>query len=482
MRTRHKQPTLVSMWMLDVFCCALGCVILLWVLESLSSTEQSKKARNALQDLSRTKIELAAAMDDLGKTKSVLNATIQDLRGSLAVMTAERDSKDRDVIRANADLANSRKAVAVATSDLKDAKNRLAAANDDLSGVRGDVAKMEERAAAALAEMKKKDKTATDLNAQLTSASSAEAMLQKLLRERQKDLGTLNSQKKQADDRLSDLDAKYRSLQADAKETSSALAMSKKSEAELAAARAMLKSVQKGTDDSNATIVELRSENRKLADKFDRLRIDSENKFAGVAMSGKNVVFLIDVSGSMKLIDEKTPDPNKWPGVIDTVGKVMKSNPALEKYQVVIFSREAKYLFGSREWLDYKGEESVKKVTDALKGTTPGGDTNLYEGFDLSFRLRSTGLDTIYLFSDGLPTSGAGLTPQQEKTLPDNQRIELLSKHLLSTLKSNWNPPHDSRKVRINAIGFFYESPEVGAFLWALARENDGSFVGMSKP
>ena len=36
--------------------------------------------------------------------------------------------------------------------------------------------------------------------------------------------------------------------------------------------------------------------------------------------------------------------------------------------------------------------------------------------------------------------------------------------------------------VRINAVGFFYESPDVGAFLWALARENEGSFVGMSKP
>jgi hypothetical protein len=37
-------------------------------------------------------------------------------------------------------------------------------------------------------------------------------------------------------------------------------------------------------------------------------------------------------------------------------------------------------------------------------------------------------------------------------------------------------------RVRINSIGFFYESPEVGAFLWALSRENDGSFVGMSRP
>ena len=44
------------------------------------------------------------------------------------------------------------------------------------------------------------------------------------------------------------------------------------------------------------------------------------------------------------------------------------------------------------------------------------------------------------------------------------------------------NDPSGRPRVRINAVGFFYESPEVGAFLWALARENDGSFVGMSKP
>ncbi len=480
MRTRHKQPTLVSMWMLDVFCCALGCVILLWVLESLSSTEQSKKARNALQDLSRTKNELVATQDDFSKTKSVLNATVQDLRGALAVMTAERDDKVKDLIRANADLANTKKALAIATSDLADAKTRLAAANEDLTNVKADVAKIEARVAAMLAELKKKDKAAAELNAQLVSATSTEATLQKLLRERLKDIDTLMAQQKQADDRLSLLDAKYRSLQADAKETSTALATAKKAEIELAAARSVLKDMLKGTDDSNATIVELRSDNRKLADKLDKLRIESENKFAGVAMSGKNVVFLIDISGSMKLLDEKTPAPEKWPGVIDTVAKVMKSNPALEKFQVVVFSREAKYLFGTREWFEYKGDESVKKVAAALKETTPGGDTNLYEGFDLSFRM--AGMDTVYLFSDGLPTSGTGLTPDQEKSFNDNQRIEQLSKHLLGTLKSTWNPDRSGKKVRINAIGFFYQSPEVGAFLWALARENDGSFVGMSKP
>ena len=55
--------------------------------------------------------------------------------------------------------------------------------------------------------------------------------------------------------------------------------MSKKSEAELSAARSLLKNMQKGTDDSNATIVELRSENRKLADKFDTIVPGITTKF-----------------------------------------------------------------------------------------------------------------------------------------------------------------------------------------------------------
>ncbi len=92
-------------------------------------------------------------------------------------------------------------------------------------------------------------------------------------------------------------------------------------------------------------------------------------------------------------------------------------------------------------------------------------------------------MDTIYLFSDGLPNIGAGLTPEQAKVLKETEQSAVLSQHLRRTLKTSWNRPQPgTTPVRINAIGFFYESPDVGAFLWALARENDGGFVGMSRP
>jgi len=47
----------------------------------------------------------------------------------------------------------------------------------------------------------------------------------------------------------------------------------------------------------------------------------------------------------------------------------------------------------------------------------PAEDTNLYAGLEEAFKYRDKGLDTIYFFSDGLPTSGPGLTAAQERTL-----------------------------------------------------------------
>jgi hypothetical protein len=467
--------------MLDIFCCALGCVIMLWVLESLSSTEHAKTAKNAIINLNSTRIELVATQGQLKETEQKLTGVIADLQTHLAAVTNDLEAVKKNLAVATTDVKTLQTALAGATDDLANAKKALNLKTDDLASTKATLAKAETKVQSLTDSLSKKEKSAIDLASQVQTANATEAMLRKMLADRKADYDALLSQKKMADDRLTDIDAKYRQLEKESKESTAALAMSRKAEGELGVARTTIKDLQKKLDDTNANIIDLQGDKKKLADKVDQLRIESENKFAGIAMTGKRVVFLVDISGSMKLLDERTPDPNKWPIVIETIGKVMRTIPDLEKFQVVVFSRESRYLFGRGEWQDYKGEASLKRVSDALKTTEPGGDTNLYNGFDLAFRLRSEGLDTIYLFSDGLPTSGPGLTPPQEQSLNANQQIELLSKHLRTTLKS-WNTLRDSKRVKINSVGFFYESPEVGAFLWSLSRENEGSFVGMSRP
>ncbi|MFO0937440.1 MAG: VWA domain-containing protein [Gemmataceae bacterium] len=455
MRPRRTTPSLVSMWMLDVFCCALGCVTLLWLLNTREAKQESMRAAAALTDLASSRDNLAAAKADADATRRMLNAQIDELRGKLVATTNERDETAKLLASVKADLTEQEKKLSSATVKIEE--------RDDL--------------------LARKQKQAAELAAKLASAQVSADELVKLLRLSEKEREALLAKSAKLDQQLNDTDARLRSTLAEMKDAKNALSTMKKSGDELASAAATIRDLKNQLDQSNTQIIDLQGDKKKLADKFDKLRVETDSKFAGIAMTGKRVVFLVDISGSMKLLDEKTPDASKWPTVVETVSKVMRSIPDIEAYQVIIFSRTADYLFPGG-FITYKGEESIRKVTDALKVVEPVGDTNLHAGLDLAFRLRSTGLDTIYLFSDGLPTSGPGITPEQERLkLNDVQRGELLGKYIRDTLRREWNlTTSRGQRVRINAVGFYYESPDVGAFLWSLARENDGSFVGMSRP
>jgi hypothetical protein len=194
------------------------------------------------------------------------------------------------------------------------------------------------------------------------------------------------------------------------------------------------------------------------------------------------VLFLVDMSGSMAMTDENTLDPEKWPLVCETVAQLMRSLKDLQYCQVLLFSDKVRYPMGKpATWLRYDRTETPKQAAAALKAIKPEGETNMHAVFAEAFRYREAALDTIYVLSDGLPNAGEGLPAGADK-LSENERTTILSKHLRAKLKNDWNRPLATQKrVRINSIGYFFESPDVGAFLWALSREHDGSFVGMSK-
>src|SRR5262249_19617617 len=118
-------------------------------------------------------------------------------------------------------------------------------------------------------------------------------------------------------------------------------------------------------DEANVTIVDLQGTKAKLADKINKIQIESENKFAGIAMTGKNVVFLVDMSGSMDRTEENVLAPDKWPGVRDTLCKVMRSIPDLDKFQVILFSGRVHYLLESGDWIPYEKERSIDRVHKA---------------------------------------------------------------------------------------------------------------------
>ena len=78
--------------------------------------------------------------------------------------------------------------------------------------------------------------------------------------------------------------------------------------------------------------------------------------------------------------------------------------------------------------------QTALATRDKLKKYNVDGNTNMYDAFEEAFRYRKMGLDTIYLFSDGLPTVGDGL-PANLRAPSEAELSFHLGKHVRNKLK-----------------------------------------------
>jgi septal ring factor EnvC (AmiA/AmiB activator) len=501
MQTRHRIPTIFNLSMVDVLCCALGCVILLWLINFREAKRRAVAAGETTKLLSASRGDLASARKDLaalGKKYGEANQSLARLRQELAYAQEELNStrtrhtgvmsalaqvrQDLDAAKkketdAQASLVLSQSQRAALAKELTARTTQLATLNSRVENLNGQLVASEElikrlRKAEAKLQLKTRDlgdKLATvdarvlalsrEVDKGKMALSDADRRILTLLAERAALDKKLTASGKEADRRLLELLAEKTLLE-------QKLALSAKDLA--------------GT---KLNVAELEAGNRALRERLRLARVASENRFAGLELTGKKVVFLIDVSGSMKMRDENTASPMKWPAVCDTVGKVMKSLPELTHYQIILFSDSVRYLHGtSGRWLEFEAARSPTATVQALKEFDPKGGTRMSPAFAEAFKFRARGMDTIYLISDGLPNDDDNLS-DEIANLEEGPRTVYLSNRVRHLLKTVWNRPgQPGPPVRINTIGFFFDSPEVGAFLWALAREHDGGFVGMSRP
>lgn len=565
MTNRHRLPAVFSIYMVDVLCCALGCVVLLWLINFREARDRALSAAETSKRLTRTKsaLELSSSELDL-KTLALLDATKREaeLNDQLRKLTEEKDKWLNVANKTQTALEDTTTKLKDIDARLKDTLDKLLASDTKLDKTQTALDETQKRekelrdqlAALTLdknqlqqlANLTRKDYDATLARLQATlgqlatlkidykdleaNSTKSNADLEKTIKENTELATQIASLKLFLEKTKVDLSAKTALSESSAKELKAltdrllkSSSFTKELQQQLAVLQLDLKQHQGKLTD--AEIVAIRSrkeydelqnqirdmiiakqlldqklklnekdleaarkaqalmqgENASLLRQTQLIRESIKHRFAGINLTGQRVVFIIDMSGSMALEDENNADPDKWPLLCESVGKMLRSMPNLEKFQIVLFSSKYSYLIGKNgQWLDYVPETTANEVVEKLKAVKPEGATNLYDALAEAFRFRSSGMDTIYLLSDGLPTEGEGL--QANSQLTTTQKTDYLSRHIRSTIKTVWNRPVAGlSKVRINTVGFFFESPEVGAFLWALARENDGSFVGMSK-
>jgi hypothetical protein len=558
--------------MVDVLCCSLGCVILLWLnnyreakdnakwgdettrklLATETDLKRSREEEAMLRKLlaetnereTTTRKDLTARITTLAERRAVLETLLvkrvkelESLEGILAelrkdhrALKTDLDSKTtqsqdrqkkiddllKELARLNDRKSDVEKILALRDKSLEELEKKLG-----LLGKRSTTLEEDLAASKLLAETKQKnidelqkksDEVARKLLAAETTIKQLEATAALLPK--------FKDELKDTRQRLLDEETRTRLLKADlTKRLEETAKVGKELETLLLAKRALERKMEgisrdlidalaykerateavkkrdelqaelgvKGKDLNRVLelLERLEGDKKRLLEDATRVKAIMEQRFAGVALTGKKVVFLVDTSGSMELVDENTPALHKWSGVRDTLVQLMKSMPELDKFQIITFAEELSYPLGKQgEWIDYDPKTTPQKIYEAMTRIKPSGGTNLHKPFEAALGMRRAGLDTVYLFSDGLPSDGDGLTGEQDRRIKDpTERSIILSRHLRKKLKDDWNRKVDGlEKVRINSIGFFYESPDVGAFLWALSREHDGSFVGMSKP
>jgi hypothetical protein len=506
MQIRPRIPVIFTLYMVDVLCCALGCIILLWLVNARVANRRALAASETGKTLAATKTTLETTQSNLLSLRYALAASEDRellLKSQLAQTRLERDHLSQLALQLQKKFDATKKSL-----DLSQIQ---------LAGLLKDLEKVQAANAILKSGLDAKTKELTVITAQVTAATLMIQGLDKDLLDKKmrlladaKKIDDLSGRLLISETRLKELEKIETALRLTAKDYREQLALALergkvlqkdldqhktqlldagKLAQELFEAKTRLEqflaSREKQLSSATRVLGNLKLENLSLADQLRLARFEFDNRFAGIHMTGSRVVFVIDISGSMRMRDQDTVDSRKWPLVCDEFGRLMRSVPDLTKYQVVVFSDKAVYPFGKRgQWLDFDPKTSVEATVAGLKRITPEGGTNMSAGLAEAFTFRAQGLDTIYFFSDGLPNDGLTLVdPKTGFSEPKNATT--LGKYVRHTLRTDWNRPQFrwlQRRVTINTIGFFFESPEVGAFLWALARENNGSFVGMSKP
>ena len=189
-----------------------------------------------------------------------------------------------------------------------------------------------------------------------------------------------------------------------------------------------------------------------------------------IAMDGKSIMYIIDSSGSMTaeielVIKESDGTPKKQSRLEACKAELIGALGRLEEEAEfnIIWYNDLPYLF-SEEMLP-ANKQKIGAGQDWVRKLVANSTTNIYDSLKMAFEVAgqgskdkyySVGLDTIFLLTDGSPTTSDNKADSTEKI------IEAVRE---------WNA---LKRITIHCIGIGKNINT--AFLQQLAKENNGEF------
>lgn len=173
--------------------------------------------------------------------------------------------------------------------------------------------------------------------------------------------------------------------------------------------------------------------------------------YFGIPLVSKRVAFLIDVSGSMGARIQAVGTDRKRrriDGAKRELTKALTAMPEEHHVNVIAYNQAVR-----AQWKELREatEDNREQIVATVKKLRIGGGTNIYGALERAFM--DPNVDTIYLLTDGEPSAG-------EVVLPDDIADEV----------RRWNR---LRQIVIHTIGFGIDS----ALLKRLAEESGGIYT-----
>ena len=198
--------------------------------------------------------------------------------------------------------------------------------------------------------------------------------------------------------------------------------------------------------------------------------------FYGITTRSKNLIFVVDVSGSMQEPAKDLPDaPSGQPAGQGPKGKrkidvaryelsrAIGMLPDDARFNIITFSSDVKVYSPQKMVIATKPNKALaQKFAESLE---PQESTNIYDSLQKAFELAGgagmqvdenykSGVDTIFFLTDGMPTTGRSVDPK-----------------VIADTVQKWNA---IRKIRVHCVGIGTHDENL---LKRLADESGGTYV-----
>jgi hypothetical protein len=228
--------------------------------------------------------------------------------------------------------------------------------------------------------------------------------------------------------------------------------------------------------------VDVSTEPLKL-DRLAKAAITVTNSFFGIPVAGNRVVFVVDISGSMKfrLVRKDTTGPeteyeNKWALCYAELKGAIERLGADCSFNVIFFSTTAE------AWRPKPVPASAankKAFVADLGKINPDGGTNTWAGVQLALQAKSADptvrvpadLDELFVLSDGVPSIGEVVDPKH--ILATVAAVNEVSKIRVNTVYIGGDEKEEAKKSR-NTPDWEIDGPE---FMRQMAQQNGGQFL-----